>query len=267
MQRSNYSCFNDIDGKRKKKIFAVKKHTKNSHFFFNISGIVESNNVLYSFLNGLFEEGTNISTTTKRALIISVNKVNEEELYPFSIGNRCIIYGERLNVYVHPIYNDHEFLPIYEPSTVHPNEKDIQPVLHEIFGDEFDINSSAMISSAQLSSPKNQRNEIELIRDLNHNSHGRDLLSEFKLAVEEKKKQQQKQRTLTKSKPTKIVSTTTLLEEKKIVVKKLIKEALSGSVKEDKSINQLIYSSIRDRVGDSRKIFRIEPCFYQTDVW
>lgn len=190
----------------------------------------------------------------------------------------------KLYTFVHPVYDTQDFFPVYEPSTYQPQDMNhavVQPILDEIFGlehpkeeeddeeEQVGLGSGGgLLSSAQISPPSNMIRELELIERINQNNGDRDLIGEFKNAAEErmklikeKKRQQQQQQQsirISKSKPVKYNSnitsssiTTTAVkplstfEEKKNTLKMMIKETLPDTSGENKTIFQLIYSSIR----------------------
>ncbi|KAI7893072.1 uncharacterized protein EV154DRAFT_479743 [Mucor mucedo] len=198
----------------------------------------------------------------------SIDRTGKVE-YPLKDTSNIILYGEKLDetlfVYAHPLMDDFDFLGIYESgTTLYPPNEDRnhdQMVLDEVFGNAFDYED--MISSAQLPRPANALSELDLINKIAHTMHdpvaSRDLISEAKNAMEEKKLLMKNkhlpvvtQSRMPKSKPSKYKAPVNinipyekLTLEKKNIIKNLIKETLTSPAKENKNINQLIYSSIR----------------------
>lgn len=232
------------------------------------AGIIESiHSGFHGFLKGLFDQGTNISGTTKKALIISVVNSQQQQTIPsLKIGSKLIIYGEKMDsklyTFVHPVYDTQDFLSIYEPSTYQPQDTNhavVRPILDEIFGGlehAKDDEEEELLSSAQILPPHNIIRELELIERINQNNGDRDLIGEFKNAAEEriklikeKKRQQQQSIRISKSKPVKynshMMKPLSTLDEKKNTVKMMIKETLPDTTGENKTKFQLIYSSIR----------------------
>ncbi|CAO3656027.1 unnamed protein product [Mucor hiemalis] len=198
----------------------------------------------------------------------------QKTLPSLDIGTKLIIYGEKMDsklfTFVHPVYHTQDFLPIYERSTYHPqdmNNSIVQPILNEIFGLEEqsmkEKKENELLSSAQILPPSNIKSELELIDIINHenNNGDRDLIGEFKNAAEErmkllkeKKKQQHQSIRISKLKPVKYNSSnintiindpSSIFEEKKITLKRMIKDAMPDTSGENRSIFQIIYSSIR----------------------
>ncbi|GAA5803249.1 hypothetical protein HPULCUR_008726 [Helicostylum pulchrum] len=277
--------------------------------------IMEQSSGLTSFLGRLFNEETNLCGTTKKALLVQVNKTletkrnstNKKKAHPrentnvYSIGtdtigyplpskSNLIIYGERrdanLFIYAHPLIDDMKFLPVYESSTTMcppcDDLKNDQMVLDEIFGEAYAFDYDNLVLSAQLTGPTNKLTETDIVDKIAYDQkdkvEGRDLIAEAKNAMQEKHdllKMNRKPGTrISKSKPTKLKQKAELspynsltLEKKNVnitilsylkscslnspfyiniqMIKALIKETLESPAKEDKSINQLIYSSVR----------------------
>ncbi|KAI9247893.1 hypothetical protein EDC94DRAFT_625390 [Helicostylum pulchrum] len=234
--------------------------------------IMEQSSGLTSFLGRLFNEETNLCGTTKKALLVQVNKTLETKRtdtigYPLPSKSNLIIYGERrdanLFIYAHPLIDDMKFLPVYESSTTMcppcDDLKNDQMVLDEIFGEAYAFDYDNLVLSAQLTGPTNRLTETDIVDKIAYDQkdkvEGRDLIAEAKNAMQEKHdllKMNRKPGTrISKSKPTKLKQKAelspynSLTLEKKNMIKALIKETLESPAKEDKSINQLIYSSVR----------------------
>ncbi|KAG2231271.1 hypothetical protein INT48_008478 [Thamnidium elegans] len=227
---------------------------------------MEQSNGLTSFLGQLFNEETNLCGTTKKALLVRVNKTTDTKRtnttgYPLPSKSNMIIYGERrdssLFIYAHPLIDDMKFLPVYESSstTMCPSCDDLkndQMVLDEIFGEAYAFDYDNLVLSAQLTDPTNKLTETEIVDkiafDQKDKVEGRDLIAEAKNAMQEKQKLLKMNRKpvnrISKSKPIKLKHKAELSPYESLTLEKK-NETLDSPAKEDKSINQLIYSSVR----------------------
>lgn len=151
--------------------------------------------------------------------VIKKEQDTQQQIYSLQHAKtNLIIYGEKaadstLFVYAQPLYDDFDFLPIYESSysgasntscSQNPflgDEKEQEMILDEIFDvdkeldeekeDSEEIRNDYIQSSAQLRPPSNKLSELEIIRRINCQVDDvdipRDLLSEAKIAQEAKK--------------------------------------------------------------------------------
>ncbi|GAA5817463.1 hypothetical protein MFLAVUS_011011 [Mucor flavus] len=189
--------------------------------------IMEQGSGLTSFLGKLFNEETNLCGTTKKALLVQVNRTTETKLaganttsYPLPSKSNLIIYGERrdasLFIYAHPLIDDMKFLPVYESSTTMcppcDDLKNDQMVLDEIFGEEYAFDYDNLVLSAQLTDPTNKLTETDIVDKIAYDQkdkvEGRDLIAEAKNAMQEKQQLLKMNRKpvnrISKSKPTKL---------------------------------------------------------------